>query len=111
MDKLQTIKYLSVRFVAKPLVQKSWILLSPSLVTDATGRFCATLEVRSFVACHISHVLYSIPVACSILIPSYSLLLAFRHEPRTIFYLSFTHFHVISYEVVFLVVDILQFFL
>jgi len=82
-----------------------------SLVTDATGRFHTTLEVHSFLACHISHGLYSIAVACCLFIPSYSCLLVFHYELRTMFYLSFTHFHFISSEEVFLVIDILQFFL
>ena len=105
---LQTFKDSVVRHFGRPLVQKSRMLLSPCLITDATGWFHTTVEVHSFLACHISHGLYSIAVACSIFIPSHSFRLAFHHELRTMFYLSFTHFHFISSEEVFLVIDILQ---
>jgi hypothetical protein len=50
-------------------VKKNWMLLSPCLVTDATGIFQTSLEVHSSVACHSSHGMYSIALDCSIFFP------------------------------------------
>jgi hypothetical protein len=111
MYNLQMFKDSVVRHVGKPLVQESRMVPSPSLITDATGRFCSTLQVHCSLSFNISHGLYSIAVACSLFIPSYSFRLAVHHELRTIFYLSFIHFQFISNEEVFLIIDILPFFL
>jgi hypothetical protein len=88
---LQTFKGSVVRHVGKPLVQKSWMLLccchKSSLRCHWKILYCT--GSTHFLACHISHGLYSIAVACCIFIHSYSCLLAFYYELRTMFYLYF----------------------